>query len=244
MTPANTASITACVPHSNNASSRSCGLPPVPTRPNASWFAGVSATSSPVPSQATSRRPNANVPGVPAAASGPFLWANSSRSGSAPRRRRALVNAGLDGTTHPCRWRNPLVSHRITDRYPGGPMLSAPLNRHNANTKYTTDRAGNNRERRSIRPAAATTRSTSSGPISAVRTPSRTGNPRSRAGASDASPGGPDPDDPHRAVDSGADMTDSVANGASGRTVAMLVDRCPTGGSARPARDTPSAAQP
>ena len=85
-------------------------------RPKAASLSTVSATSSPVPSQATRRSPNANAPGVLAVANAPRVWANSSRNGSAPRRRRALVNAGLVGTTPPCRCRNPLVSQRITDR--------------------------------------------------------------------------------------------------------------------------------
>ena len=85
-------------------------------RPNAASLSGGSATSSPVPSQATSRKPNANAPGALAAANAPRVWANSSRNGSGPRRLRALVSAGLVGTPCPCRCRNPLVSHRITDR--------------------------------------------------------------------------------------------------------------------------------
>ncbi len=165
--------MSAWVPHSVSATSRSCGPPPWVT-PNSRALAGVSAASSPVPSQATSRSPNANAPGVPGAASGPRHKPNSSSKGRCPSRCRALVSAELVGSTTPGRSRSPLVSHRITDRYPGGPMLSAPLNRHNPSTKYITVRAGSRRRRFSRHPASSITRSTSSGPISPVSTPSPT----------------------------------------------------------------------
>ncbi len=111
----------------------------------------------PVPSQATSRSPNANAPGVPAAASAPRRRPNSSSSGLAPSRCLALVSAELVGSATPSRCRSPLVSQRITDRYPGGPTLSAPLNRHSPSTKYTTVRAGSSRRRFSRHPASSIT---------------------------------------------------------------------------------------
>ena len=129
-------------------------------------------TSIPVPSQATTRSPNANVPAAPAAASGPRSWSNSSSNGLDPSRCRALHSAGRDGTAIPARCRTPCVSDRITDRYPGGPMLSSLDSRHNPSTKYTTARAGSSRTRFSRHPASPVTSSTSSGLISPVSTPS------------------------------------------------------------------------
>jgi hypothetical protein len=68
------ASTTAWVPHSTSPSRRTCGNAPGPRppvgRPNAATLAGVSATSSVVPSSATSRHPRYHAPsscGSPAA---------------------------------------------------------------------------------------------------------------------------------------------------------------------------------
>jgi hypothetical protein len=158
------------VPHSISASSRSCGPPPAGP-PNSPAFSAVPGTSIPVPSQATTRSPNANTPAAPAAATGPRSRSNSSSNGFEPSRRRALHSADRDGTGSPARCRTPCVSDRITDRYPGGPMLSAPLNKHRPSTKYTTTRAGSSRTRFSRHPARSTASSTSCGPISPVSTP-------------------------------------------------------------------------
>ena len=71
----------------------------------------------PVLSQATIRRPKANAPAVAGTARGPRSRSNSNRSGSAPSRCRARVNAALEGTLSAfgsCR--SPLVSDRSTDR--------------------------------------------------------------------------------------------------------------------------------
>ena len=56
-------------------------------------------------------------------------------------------------------------------------MLSAPLNRHNPSTKYTTVRAGSSRRRFSRHPARSITSSTMPGLISPVSTPARPGTP-------------------------------------------------------------------
>ena len=90
----------ACVPHSMSASSLTCGLPPWVT-PNSRAFSGVSAASIPVPSQATSRSPNANAPAVSPPASGPRRRSNSSSSGLEPSLCRALVSAELVGSASP-----------------------------------------------------------------------------------------------------------------------------------------------
>jgi hypothetical protein len=174
--PSSAAPARARMPHSISAISRSCGPPPAGP-PNAAALTAVPGTSIPVPSQATTRSPNANAPGAPAAASGPRSRSNSSSNGFEPSRCRARHSAAADGTPSPARCRTPCVSDRITDRYPGGPALSSPLNRHKPSTKYTTARAGSSRARFSRHPARSTTSSTSRGPISQVRTP-RPGTPR------------------------------------------------------------------
>ena len=51
-----------------------------------------------MPSSDTSRSPRQNAPGVPGAATNPATRENSSRSGSAPSRDRALLSASSDGT--------------------------------------------------------------------------------------------------------------------------------------------------
>jgi hypothetical protein len=92
-----------------------------------------------------------------------------------PQQHRALVRAELVGSASPCRCRSPFVSHRITDRYPGGAQLSAPLNKHSPSTKYTTATAGSSRCRFSRQPDSSITSSTSSGVISTVKIPRSTG---------------------------------------------------------------------
>jgi len=109
LTVAQTASINARVPHAISASSRICGYRPgpVPPRggsPNALRFAGVSATSSRVPSAETfsraSSRPNTVIPGRRAAGTVPHSLRNSAFNGARPRRRRACTAAGTVGIRH------------------------------------------------------------------------------------------------------------------------------------------------
>jgi hypothetical protein len=85
---------------------------------------------------------------------------NSSRSGLSPNRPRASEIAPSVGTTYPPQppraHRRPLNNPVRTRTYP------LPKSNHNANAKYTINRAGNARFRRSATPAssiAATTRS-------------------------------------------------------------------------------------
>jgi hypothetical protein len=101
------ASIRARVPQAISASSRICGYRPGPMyppggSPNALRFAGVSVTSSRVPSAETfsraTSRPNAVIPGRCAAAGTvPHSRPNSAFSGARPRRRRAWTAADTVG---------------------------------------------------------------------------------------------------------------------------------------------------
>lgn len=73
------------------AGARACARPlwltlPLPVKPNSAAFAGVSGTSSAVPSQAASRSPKANAPGVRAVAGVPHRRSNSACSGLSPSR--------------------------------------------------------------------------------------------------------------------------------------------------------------
>lgn len=89
------------VPHSVSASSRSCGRRPPRGTPNAAALPALGAASSVVPSQAVSRRPNANADGIPAVASGPRHRSNSSSNGLEPSRSRPLSSAAAEGSTVP-----------------------------------------------------------------------------------------------------------------------------------------------
>ncbi len=97
----NTASITAWVPTSINAINRTFANAPAPRRlpevMNAAVFASLSATSSMVASQETSRSPAMNAPGIPGAAWVPRSRANNAASGASPTRRRACVNPEDEG---------------------------------------------------------------------------------------------------------------------------------------------------
>ena len=95
----------AWVPHSASATSRAWGnadCSPLftPGRPKYAVFSWVSATSSVVPSMATSRRPANHDPGVLAVAKGRATLAKSSRKGSEPRRARAWKMPDFDGSVH------------------------------------------------------------------------------------------------------------------------------------------------
>jgi hypothetical protein len=153
---------------------------------------------------------------------GPRTRSNSAAIGAGPRRLRALVSAGLVGTTIPGRCRSPLVSQRITVRYPGGAMLSAPLNRHNPRTKYITVRSGRSRHRRFPVVAEPTTSSTSATGTCFVSTPSRSGNPCS------ADEGRPARVDDETTADLGGKVADSGIE-APGKDGLILVDLRPTG---------------
>jgi hypothetical protein len=115
LTVAQTASINARVPQAISASSRICGYRPgpIPPRgglPNALRFAGVSATSSRVPSADTfskaSSRPKAVIPGKHAAVPAPHSRRNSAFTGARLRRRRAWTAAETVGIFHrlPAAW--------------------------------------------------------------------------------------------------------------------------------------------
>jgi len=85
------APITACVPHSANATTRACGnaaCSPLftPGRPKYPSLCGVSATSRHNPSIATSRRPASHVPGVACVPIGTATRSNNAFIGSAPHR--------------------------------------------------------------------------------------------------------------------------------------------------------------
>src|SRR3954452_9328007 len=111
-------------------------------------------------------------------------------------------------------------------------MLSAPLNRHNPKTKYTTVWSGSSRQRRFPPPAGATTTSTRAGGTCSVSTPSRSGNPRSvgeepAAGADDETP-----------ADLGCKVADSGIE-APGKDGLILVDLRPTGSFTRSGQGAP-----
>jgi hypothetical protein len=130
--------MTARVPHSMMASSRSWGwgaspLPPG-CRPSAARFAAEAGTPASVASQAASRSPNARAPGSPAA-SGPRSLSKSSSKNIEPSLLRALHSAAADGTASPVRCRTPCDSDRITDRYPAGAPAPSEASRHIPSTK-------------------------------------------------------------------------------------------------------------
>jgi hypothetical protein len=96
------ASKIACVPHSANATNRTCGNAErspldVPGRPKNSSLATLSATSSIVPSIATNRRPARNDSAESSVANGRPTRSNSALTGSAPNRSRAWKIADFDG---------------------------------------------------------------------------------------------------------------------------------------------------
>jgi hypothetical protein len=79
-------------PHSVNSIARTCGSTPPEGIPNAATFSGVSGTSNTVPSTASTRhRPARNAPGVCVSATGTATCSNTSRTGAAPSRARALA---------------------------------------------------------------------------------------------------------------------------------------------------------
>ena len=98
------AAVTAWVPHSARAMTRTMGNAPVPSlpllRPKCPALAGVSAACSSTPSRAISRRPHSQAPGVDSCAHGRAARSNSSRSGSGPSRSRACASAEDVGTCH------------------------------------------------------------------------------------------------------------------------------------------------
>ena len=116
------ASTIAWVPHSTSPTTRICGNAPCPRpppgRPNAAVFAGVSATSSVEPSNASSRHPRYHAPLVAWVANGRATWANSSRSGPGPSLALARAIELLSGTRQlPCQRRaqaSPSTSSRMT----------------------------------------------------------------------------------------------------------------------------------
>jgi hypothetical protein len=86
------------------ASSRACGNAPLSRFPEASLVEGppkcsqlasVSCTSSVEPSSDTRCRPRQNAPAVAGSATSPAAFSNSSRSGPAPSRERALLSARI-----------------------------------------------------------------------------------------------------------------------------------------------------
>lgn len=98
---------TACVPHSVSTTNRTCGNAPFfsprpdPGRPKNASLSSVSATSSVVPSTATTQRPRYQAPMVYAAVdTGRHTRANRTRSDSAPSRARAREIAPVEGTSH------------------------------------------------------------------------------------------------------------------------------------------------
>jgi hypothetical protein len=97
----NTASMTAWVPTSISIVNRTFGNAPAPLRfperMNAAVLAALSAVSSMVPSQATSRSPNRNAPRVSAVARVPRTRANRAANGASPIRRRAWASPDDDG---------------------------------------------------------------------------------------------------------------------------------------------------
>ncbi len=161
-----TAATRARVPHSARASSRACGNAPrsrlpeaslVDGPPKCSQFAPVSCTSTVVPSSDTRCRPRQNAPGVPGPATSPAVPSNSSRSGPAPSRERALDSASSDGTLTVIPWAAQAsvpASLRITRPAP------MSMNSASASTKYTVSHAGSIRFRCSRAPAAPMASST------------------------------------------------------------------------------------
>ena len=121
-----------------------------------------------MPSSDTSRSPRHHAPGAPAGATNPATRQNSSRSGSAPSRDRALDSASSDGTataTPRSAQASTPASLRIT--------LAAPrsMNNASASVKYSVSHAGIIRLRCSRFPAASMTSSTSSRGNARARTP-------------------------------------------------------------------------
>ena len=90
-------------PHSQTVTSRTFGNgPSFAPAPNASRFAGVSGTSSSVPSTDISRHGPRNAPSASSPATGSATCENSSAIGSGPSRCRAWVTAPFVGGSH--RW--------------------------------------------------------------------------------------------------------------------------------------------
>jgi hypothetical protein len=112
------ASRTAWVPHSTSPTRRTCGNGPCPRppvgRPNAATLAGVSATSSVVPSSATSRHPRYHAPFVLQVASGRATSANSARSGAVPSLALARAIELLSGICQRLAYARPSTSSRMT----------------------------------------------------------------------------------------------------------------------------------
>src|SRR5680860_877797 len=174
----------ACVPHSANATTRACGNAArspllTPARPKNVSLSTVSATSTHVPSIATSRRPASHDPGVSGSASGAATRRNNASTGAAPNRARAWKMPDFDGGTydsaHPDDHDSPSVSWAITSSYEPSEYSAIPT------AKYAIDRAGNARRRCSVRPASAITSSTSSGGNTRVNNPTDTRSERRRS---------------------------------------------------------------
>src|SRR4029453_3251142 len=126
------ASTITCVPHSTSPTSRTCGNAPWPRpppgRPNAATLAGVSATSSVVPSNATSRQSRYHAPLVAWVASGRATSTNSSRSGAGPSRALARAIELLSGTCQvPSKRRNQPTPRGVVDHHAGGQQPLALL---------------------------------------------------------------------------------------------------------------------
>ena len=177
----------ACVPHSANATSRTCGNADrsplaVPGRPKNSSFTALSATSNVVPSIATIRRPARNDPGVSAVANGCATRSNNALTGSNPNRSRAWKIADFDGnftgSTPGSDHANPSVNNPNTSSYEPSECNAIPI------AKYAIVRAGNDRCRCSVRPASAITSSTTSAGNTRVSNPTdtRSDNRRSDTG--------------------------------------------------------------
>ena len=100
------ASILACVPHSLNVTTRTCGNPAGAPRastgpPKNARFAAVSGASSTNPSTAARRIPRQKEPARPSGASGPATRRNTDSSTRGPSRRRARVKLDLFGIASP-----------------------------------------------------------------------------------------------------------------------------------------------
>ena len=172
------ASKIACVPHSANATSRACGNAErspllAPGRPKNPSLTTVSATSNVVPSIATNRRPASHEPGVTSVANGRATRSNNPRNGSAPKRSRAWKIADFDGDfTGPASpdsaHASPSVINPITSSYEPSECKAMPI------AKYAITRAGNDRDRCSVRSHPAITSSTTSGGNTRVNKPTDT----------------------------------------------------------------------
>nr|WP_196223725.1 hypothetical protein [Nocardia seriolae] len=159
-------------------------------RPNTASLSPVSGTSISTASMAITRRPASHAPGQPALAKGTATRRNNSSRGSSPSRVRALHNAVAVGICHRC-------SHDRGNRSPSTSLAltssqASSKNNVNADTKYTTTRAGINRRRCSTRPVSINTSSTRSRSTTRVDTlnPTRSVNrPVSALASRSARPG-------------------------------------------------------